>query len=162
LVVIPGTHWRPVNFAVTTIMFIYVSHRVAQATGDITAWICGGVPKLLPVPATSIAARTATFSSSRRNGMQAEERLEVMIPLTSHSEGHVRKDNDGSPLPPEPDTPTRPRRWVDRLAEGTTSQSYSHSLKVWCRETRWNFGVKGKLALGLSLMWVVNLMWTYS
>jgi len=31
LLVVPGTRWRPINFIVTTVMFIYLSDRVAHA-----------------------------------------------------------------------------------------------------------------------------------
>ncbi|KAJ7596951.1 Cas1p-domain-containing protein [Mycena floridula] len=62
LLVLPGTKWRPLNFIITSIMFIYISHRVAQATGAITMQICGSAPKTLPLPATTAQARPEPLS----------------------------------------------------------------------------------------------------
>ncbi|KDQ63480.1 hypothetical protein JAAARDRAFT_29500 [Jaapia argillacea MUCL 33604] len=149
LLIIPGTRWRPVNMILTTIVFIYVSHRVAQATGDITAWICGTTKKSLP----TIADPPPT-SAGRSSGSAVET-----IPLTSSSDGHVRKDNDDNVLPPEPETPIRPvRRWADRLAEGSSPPS-TRGFRLWYGEKEWTPGVKAKVAIGLGVMWFLNVIW---
>ncbi|KAJ3480720.1 hypothetical protein NLI96_g8158 [Meripilus lineatus] len=58
LLIVPGTRWRPVNMALTTFLFIYVSHRVAQATGQITQWICDTPrPPALPTVIDSSPSR---------------------------------------------------------------------------------------------------------
>lgn len=41
LMVLPP-RWRFLNFVITTIIFIYISHHVAKATGTLTAWFCKG------------------------------------------------------------------------------------------------------------------------
>lgn len=154
LLVIPGTRLRPVNFVITTIMFVYVSHRIAQATGIITTWICGGgTPKSLPT-----TVNNSISSSSRRHASGDE-----LTPLEHAHDVHACKDNDVDRLPPEPDTPIRPtRRWVDRLAEGASPPPpSSRGFRLWYGEKECRPGLKTKLALALGLMWVVNLMWSY-
>lgn len=154
LLVIPGTRWRPVNFIITSIMFIYVSHRVAQASGEVTKWICGGGEKKTLPTTNPAASHTSSQSTSRRTAQPSDSNPET-IPLTSQNE--TKDDNL-----PEPDTPTRPtRRWVDRLAdEGPSSQS-SSSLGSWFNQTEWQLGVKTKLAIIFGLMWVANILWSY-
>jgi len=159
LLVIPGTRWRPVNLVLTTIMFIYVSHRVAQATGEVTNWICGSA-KAQTLPTT---APTEVASSSDRRDHAGTHSDEQEIIFLASQNGETGKDNDGNDLPPEPDTPIRPqRRWVDRLAEGSpTPNSPSPGFRVWYGETEWKPGVKTKLAIAVAAMWFVNIMWPY-
>lgn len=68
LLVIPGTKWRPVNFMLTTFIFIYLSDRVANATAYFTTQICGGKPKTLP----SSTADTNRSGTQSRAGLQSE------------------------------------------------------------------------------------------
>ncbi|OCH94755.1 Cas1p-domain-containing protein [Obba rivulosa] len=157
LLVFPGTRWRPLNFIITTVMFIYVSHRVAQATGDITNWICGS-SKPPSLPTTN---QPSSSNTGRRNVPTAppEEEGQEVIFLAPSDDGPVPKDNNGNPLPLEPDTPMRPqRRWVDRLAEGSQSPP---GFRVWYGETEWTPGLKIKLAIALAAMWLLNIMWPY-
>ena len=152
LLVIPGTRWRPVNFVITSIMFVYLSHRVAQATGEITAWICGGAKKTLPT-----ANATASIPS-RRTGNTMDVHQES-IPLTSHK--HDKNAND-TELPAEPDTPVRPiRRWVDRLADDGFPSSSSRGFSLWYNQGEWKPGMKTKLAVGVGVMWLVNILWPH-
>ncbi|KAM0747163.1 Cas1p-domain-containing protein [Meredithblackwellia eburnea MCA 4105] len=45
IMMIPGGAWlRPLNFAITSIVFVFVSDQTAKATGSLTEWICA-VPK---------------------------------------------------------------------------------------------------------------------
>ncbi|GAA6061542.1 hypothetical protein JCM10212_002749 [Sporobolomyces blumeae] len=45
IMMIPGGPWlRPINFAITSLVFVFVSNQVAIATGVLTSWICY-VPK---------------------------------------------------------------------------------------------------------------------
>lgn len=160
LLVIPGTRWRPLNFILTTIMFIYLSHRVAQATGEITKWICGGpTSKTLPLPVTT--TETATSLSSVQRDSDQEAMIPMIPPNRNENENdeHIHKDS----VVPESDIPGR-RRWVDRLADGSSERAETPTtpgFRVWYGETEWNPGVKTKLGLGLAAMWVVNIMWSY-
>ncbi|CCM04188.1 uncharacterized protein FIBRA_06354 [Fibroporia radiculosa] len=152
LLVIPGTRWRPLNLVITTIMFIYVSHRVAQATGEVTNWICGSSkPPTLPT----------IMGAEQRRGHANSTNVES-IPLTlQDSEG--RKDIDGSTPSLESDSARSPRRWVDRLAEGSSnsSSSITPGFRVWYGETEWKPGVKTKLTIAVTIMWLLNIMWPY-
>ncbi|PCH33881.1 Cas1p-domain-containing protein [Wolfiporia cocos MD-104 SS10] len=157
LLVIPGTRWRPANLVLTTIVFVYVSHRVAQATGEVTNWVCGtGKPQTLPT-----TAEPAPSSSRRAHAVTPAGEGEVIFLVSQ--DGEQRKDNDGNDLPPEPDTPARPpRRWVDRLAEeSSASQSSSPGFRVWYGETEWQPGVGTKLAIAAVTLWLLNIMWPY-
>jgi len=159
LLVIPGTRWRPVNFVITSVMFVYVSHRVAHATGEITAWICGGAKKSLPTtnPNTSASVQP-TSTSCQRTGIASDVNQES-IPLSSQTE---QKGANGQDHPPEPDTPIRStRRWVDRLADNGPSSPSSQGLSLWYNQTEWRPGLKTKLAIGVGVMWLVNIMWAY-
>jgi hypothetical protein len=148
LVVLPTARWRPLNFVVTTVMFIYVSYHVAQANRHITTWICSGAQQHLPMAVSHAAAPT------RSSVPQVEE----AIPMVVQAEERMRKDSDGNVMPPEPDTPIRPViRWVDRLAEGSARSQ--PQLRGFQRE--WRPGIRTKLTVALLLMWAINMMWTY-
>jgi N-acetylneuraminate 9-O-acetyltransferase len=154
LLVLPGTRWRPLNFVLTSVMFVYISHRVALATSQITYWICGTKQQeRLP---TTAAPYIDPSSSASRQAHRAEE----TIPLSGvQIDGMSRKNGDRETIPPEPDTPIRPmRRWADRLAEGQHQQS-EVPLLVWWGGKRWSAGVK--LLVATLVMWVMNMMWTY-
>lgn len=45
LLVLPGTKWRPLNFIITSVMFVYLSNLVAHATGALVMTLCGQQPK---------------------------------------------------------------------------------------------------------------------
>ena len=155
LLVIPGTRWRPANFVITSVTFVYVSHQVAQATGVITAWICGGERQSLPTINPNVSSSAHPPPTSSRIGTTPDANQES-IPLTSRGE---QKSVDG---PQEPDTPIRPmRRWVDRLADDAYSSSSSQRFSLWHGQTKWRPGLKTKLAVGVTVMWLVNLMWSY-
>ncbi|EGN95391.1 hypothetical protein SERLA73DRAFT_76503 [Serpula lacrymans var. lacrymans S7.3] len=123
LMMIPGENLRPVNFLITSIIFIYVSHQVARATGDITNWICGGPEKSLP---------TARSSSSPTRSPRDEPRSSMDGPKESEAStlgrGYI------------------PWQWVDRLGGDFLAGQ--------------KLGIKTKLALGVAVMWVVNILWT--
>jgi len=136
LLVIPGTRWRPANFVITSIMFVYLSHKVAQATGQITTWICGGAKNTLPT--TNLNGLQHPSSSTSRH-------------IVTASDEHP-KDSDGNFLP---SSPNRPARWVDRLADGGSAPLPSLGLGSW------RPGLKTKLAMGVGGMWFANIMWSY-
>lgn len=145
LLLLPGTRWRPINFVISTIIFIYVSDHVSHVTGELTTWICGSKETSLPTSTRNISRHVGPSGSGAES-----------VPLTSD----VRTGKDGDSHPMEPSTPVRPaRRWVDRLAEGTSPQR-SPSYKVWYGESGWRPGVKVRLAVWMGVMWLANSLWT--
>ena len=137
LVVVPGTRWRPINFVVITVMFVYLSDRVAHAATQITSCICGGSSssaRALPLSVTAPIAEVHNLDNPV--SMQ-------ILPLPLNL-----KDDGPNPLL-EPDTAVRPRRWVDRLADGALPQK------------RWTPGLKTKILLFLSALWLLNMLWPY-
>lgn len=143
LLLLPGTRWRPINFVISTIIFIYISDHVSRATGELTTWICGSKETSLP---------TSTHNTSRHVGPSGSSTNSVLLTTDVHK--------DGERLPVEPDTPIRPaRRWVDRLAEGA-SQQRSPGYKVLYGESSWRPGVRTRLAVWMGMMWLANTLWT--
>ncbi|KAI0095048.1 O-acetyltransferase [Irpex rosettiformis] len=156
LLVIPGTRWRPLNMVFTSIIFIYLSHHVAKATGDITKWICGDQLAIVSLPPPVNAPQPRGTASNADSEAQ-----EIIFETSENLELPPRKDNEGNTLPLEPDTPVRaPRRWVDRLAEGTRPQS-PPSIRLWYGEKPWYAGLKARLLMILGVMWILNVFWWY-
>lgn len=148
LLVIPRTAWRPVNFVLSTVMFVYVSDQMARATTTITSWICSGTakPSSLPLPNTS--SGTATASSDHRDTDVSSSNGATSIPLGLHNS---QKDE-----PSEHDT----LRWIDRLAEGSASPPRTRSFRIWQGKSE-GYGVKTKLFIGIGTMWAANIFWQY-
>lgn len=159
LLIIPGTRWRPLNMVLTTFVFIYISHRVSEATGVITKWICGGAKKPASLPTTTSDATSSSRPSPSSSSQNAGGEVIFMAP----EEGETSGQKGENQLPPEPDTPARPLRgWADRLAEGTSSHpSASPGFRVWYGEREWNPGVGTKIVIGGVVMWLLNVIWPY-
>jgi hypothetical protein len=100
--------------------------------------------------------------SNARSHLDVNDGQELVIPLTSPNVHHIHNLKDREHLPAsEPDTPVRSPRWLNRLDEGSFPQPPPSGLRIWYGETGWKPGVKIKLVMGLSLMWMVNVMWSY-
>ncbi|KAI0660347.1 O-acetyltransferase [Cubamyces menziesii] len=155
LKVIPGRHSRPLNLLLTTVVFVYVSHLVAKATGEITNWICGTAKAAPSLPMSQPAQPLRPPAPT----IETEEEGQEVIFMVPQEEDETRKDRDGNPLPREPDTPARPqRRWIDRLAEGSSPQP-TPGFRVWYGDSEWKPGLRTKLFIGLGVMWLLNIMW---
>ncbi|KAF8560288.1 Cas1p-domain-containing protein [Imleria badia] len=142
LLLIPGIKWRALNFILSTTVFIYVSHQVAWATGEITSWICGDEKNTLPTtrdaPTTEVSLDTTNPHSET-------------VPLAT--------DMDSSRT--EPETPLRhPQRWVDRLAQGTGTRRTPVFFKSWSGARLQEVDVKAKIMIWACLMWLANTFWT--
>lgn len=169
LIVIPWTRWRSLNMVITAVMFVYISHYVAIATGEFTSWICGtgNSKKSLPTTAPGAGGGTSANTTNRHD----RDREPESVPLTTQGEPTQPKDETESGAvagqssaerPPSP--PATPRRWMDRLAEGSESpRTRGIPMRLWegvgNRKEGWNLGVKAKLAMGLGLMWFLNVLW---
>jgi len=155
LLILPGTQWRPLNFVLTTIMFIFVSDQMAHATTQLTSWICGEGTKLLPLPATAHPT-TGTFRDL--TPVQPNQGHDS-IPLTT-SNGHTTgKHDERSSTSLEQDTPHESRRWVDRLAEGSALPSRTAGFRVWPATEVARYGLQTKLFIAVCVMWIVNVLW---
>ncbi|KAF5385507.1 hypothetical protein D9757_005356 [Collybiopsis confluens] len=73
LLVLPGTRWRPINFIITSIMFVYISNQVAHATGTLVTTICGRKTSATTLPSTATLA-TESPSSERQKSNENPRR----------------------------------------------------------------------------------------
>ena len=176
LIVIPWTRWRILNMIVTTTIFVWLSNQVAQATTVMTSWICGSrkgseqpsLPTHNPNSNANANANAGTSGSvsspsmltpSGRNTSAAVASSES-LPLISGNDQDERKDENGQRMPLEPDTPIRPLRWVDRLAESSPTTRNGDSATFLSGKKEWpKIGLVGKISIGFFVMWVLNLMW---
>ena len=140
LLFIPGTRWRPINLVFSTVMFVWLSNKVAGATGELTNWICGGPKRALPTSAPPV---------------QAPPAAEEAIPLVSkNGQEEVEK---GESMEAESNAPSG-SRWIDRLADGSSNNA---GLRMVTDGARWGEGVSlpVKIGLGVIVLWVVNMFW---
>ncbi|KAF9535382.1 O-acetyltransferase [Crepidotus variabilis] len=165
LLVLSGTKWRPVNFIITTVMFVYLCDRISYAVGELTNRICGSEKeKGLPRPIVSVTPAPAPPSDTVFDAGSVDEEesegQEVEIPMRMLD---ARKDAAGNPIPFEPDTPVRPRRWIDRLAEQTPPQTPGHpTLGSWIgRQRQQPLSLHVQLLLFLLVLWFFNIFWAY-
>jgi hypothetical protein len=144
LLVIPGTRWRPVNFIVTTTSFIFVSDRVAKAVNELTSRICSIPPK----PATTLPLHNVVEPEPGTSQSQPKS-----IPQEDQEKAAPTADAAVAvePGPQTQEASTRRGRWVDRLADGAESIPKT--------ELKGRLGLKSKVAIGLAVMWILNVLW---
>ena len=174
LIVIPWTRWRMLNLIVTTTIFVWLSNQVAQATTVMTTWICGSgrgsEPPSLPThnvnsnPNASTGTSGSVGSSSMLTpsgrSTSAAASSSESLPLISEDDQDELKAENGQRIPFEPDTPIRPLRWVDRLAESSSTAGNGDSATFLSDKKEWlKVGLVGKISIGLVVMWILNLMW---
>lgn len=157
LVVLPGRHSYPLNLLLTTVVFVYVSHLVAKATGEITNWICGAPKNALSLPTTSQPGNGHGSQRLEALPLSQSQQGQEAIFMVPQGQGEEQKDRYGPP-PQDPDAPSRPPpRWIARLAEG--SSSAPSGIRVWYGDSEWKPGLKTKLLIGVGGMWLLNIMW---
>lgn len=153
LVVLPGINRRPLNFVITTIMFVYLCDRIAWATGHVTTRICSEEEKerelLLPTIASpSTAAHTDTVFDAGT----VEDGQEITIFM--------------KPLGPsqaEPDTPIRPR-WIEHPVISHSSLQVMPSaarLRLRFAALTYTLSLHTKIFVFLFLLWTFNILWVY-
>ena len=81
LLVLPATRWRTLNIVLSTAAFVWLSHVVARATGELTDYIVKGSKKNagLPKPATA-SGPPAALADVKVDGVKGD------IPLNTISE----------------------------------------------------------------------------
>jgi len=133
LVVLPGTRLRPLNFVLTSLMFIYLSDVMAKASGQITTLFCsdGPAPPNLPIPVST---------GVRREGSQGDVGEVEMAERPSAKE-----------MERDPDTPARATRLLDRLA---IHQSSSRRPSRFLAQS-----LKGRCVVGLFFLFFLNITW---
>ena len=153
LVVLPGVTLRPINFVITSVMFVYLCDRIAWATGNIVNRLCGGgKDKILPRP---VGARIVESPPEPLFDAGNEEEVqEVVAPMKSlnllHGNGF------------EPDTPVRPRQqWIDRLVDHSSGSSSRTRLGTHFDISWITTPLHAKLVAFLILLWLLNVFWIY-
>ncbi|GAA5831482.1 hypothetical protein JCM3766R1_001771 [Sporobolomyces carnicolor] len=106
IMMIPGGPWlRPLNFVITSLVFVFVSNQVAIATGVLTSWICY-VPKptsaRLPtstssaIPAIPSSATLASSGAHTAGGGPGGAEY-VALSTMSDDDKSIRTNGGGSP-----------------------------------------------------------------
>lgn len=145
LLVIPGAKWRPVNLVLTSFVFLYLSHRVANAIGEVTRIVCAESQGLPITQINEVPLSSRSRSSSPSGGLHADSR---------------RKDIDGNIESGLPMSSTSGRRWIDRLVDGRSASRNSGSVRFH-RIIDWMPGLGGRTFILLSCLWILNVFWTY-
>jgi hypothetical protein len=108
LLVLPATKWRPANIVISTICFLWLSHRVSGATNDITESVVGKKRSLqLPVTASEAGSSKVVRDVVEGTMDVANGGVPESIPLMG--EGDKEVDNVPSAFIP-PDTEEAERR----------------------------------------------------
>ncbi|KAL4069678.1 10 TM acyl transferase domain found in Cas1p-domain-containing protein [Scleroderma yunnanense] len=143
ILIIPGTKWRPLNFVITSIIFVYVSHHVAWASGEITSWICDQREKPLP---TNSRLTHGGGSSGQINGNTYSEAVSLVAAGEDQSCTHDESCAS--------DPNTQPQHWIQRFRPHATH--YEDAFRIWNKS---QFGLKGKVAIAVVVMWIANILW---
>ena len=160
VLVIPGTKWRPLNVVLTSIIFIFVSQKASQTTGQITTFLVGKAKKPaaggLPTPATAAgdAGPAAVAGATKAEA----------IPLlaTANKPAGSDDDEDGDVRPSAP--ARRPSAWPEWMRRtsfavpptGAVAASPSSAAVSWLEDARDNNGLK--LGGMLLVCWILNLL----
>ncbi|KAI6108401.1 10 TM acyl transferase domain found in Cas1p-domain-containing protein [Pisolithus croceorrhizus] len=141
LLVIPGTRWRALNFVLTSFVFIYVSHQVAWASGEITSLICNQREKTLPTSNRDVPGH----GPSEQTASGCAEAVRLVGPGEDRSSS--REDR------PETETPAHSQHWLKNL---TRARYQSTIIGAWdCSQVE----VKVRIGLAAMFMWIANMLW---
>lgn len=152
LLVIPATRWRAVNLVISTVCFVWLSHRVAGATNDITEWVVGK-KKGLPLPATAPQAAPGPSTAVRDVMEGTKDVVNGGIPESIPLMGQGEKDVEDIPSLANTRSAEQyaqlDRRWKDY-----TVISAVQNLNALAQKHN-----SVKLGLTLVCLWAVN--WVY-
>jgi hypothetical protein len=154
---LPGTRWRPLNFVITSVVFVFVSHRVALATSDLTDWFCAK-------PNQSEQSRrlptTTTTTTSQQHGREPSRTEYVALSSVETEAGGGGDSNgrsgdhekDGSVQPPPPAP-------LPQSADDTTGVSSPPTGFMAAAATATMGDLRVRFALALAVL--VALNWLY-
>ncbi|KAF9568475.1 O-acetyltransferase [Agrocybe pediades] len=157
LLVIPGTRWRPINFVITTVMFIYVCDRISYAAGELTKSICGMRTRELPLPLPVTTSAAAEITVSDEFIEDGGQELATLLPGKFSS----TKDGGQGPSFVEPDTPIRPAHWVERppAEDSTQPSTVGRHLAFLLNNGSRSWTLYARIALFLGVLWLSNILW---
>ncbi|KAL7410109.1 O-acetyltransferase [Mrakia frigida] len=142
LIVVPGTRWRYVNIVVSTIIFVYISQKMSQATGQLTEFLVGKSKKPKGLPTTAAAAPVpVVVASSSQEDPTAKEGEEGIPLLETNSNSNPNDPSSSSSTSQQPSN-----SWVDVLPPSVSSKAKG-SLDGW------------KESPGLKLLAMVVFCW---
>lgn len=174
LVVVPGIAWRPVNFLVTSIIFLWVSYKVAEATGELSNYICGVKPLELPTasrPANTDVSDTLRAHERDQQQMQHPSN-EESIPLVERIEGAStdlmhQNDEKGSAtqlqtdiIQPEANLSEQSRAFDTRQDHSNEVDPSFSFLRSHLLGQPWS--IPTRIVCILIGLWVVNLAWLFT
>ncbi len=155
LVVLPGINRRPLNFVITSIMFVYLCDRIAWATGQIATRISSEEKERgLPLP-TVVSPPTAAHTIFDAETVE-DERQEIAIQMKTLGPSQ-------GPIPFEPDTPIRPTR-TDHLVGHPSSQVLLSTARLkshFATLLTSTSSLHMKILVFLFLLWTFNILWVY-
>lgn len=157
LMIIPGTQWRPLNLILSTIVFIWLSYKVSNATGEITDWAVGlpkKKPASLPVPVTTPAPVPSVLATARDaiEDDGTKEAVPESIALMNRDEPNSGLSVDDEGLL-DITIGTRGNN-----AQGILNRLSNHPYLAKFSETaKKNPAVK--LGLSLVVLWILNLLY---
>jgi 10 TM Acyl Transferase domain found in Cas1p len=129
---LPGTRWRPLNLLITSLVFVFVSHRVALATSDLTNWLCANPSTNRQERASHTARSRRIPTSSDMSQQQGQEpsRSEYIALSSVETEGAMSEDREkgvsarvsaADDVAGVPSSPNQPRKWMTAAAKATVA-----------------------------------------
>ncbi len=173
LLVIPGTNWRPVNLVLSTIVYIWLSHKVSIATGDLTNWVIGkGKPKKAPAPPASLpppvtAPKTPSMTAAETlvEAIETEGQIDGVvpesIPLMGREEPAPGKTVDNEGLLEKSEHAVAQDEESGALLATTEAESKQNVIVLYGTKLKSLAGEHVGIRLGLMLLglWVANLLY---